>query len=111
MIVVCISRLQRSHRSLAFLPRALPWAFAFRAFGAPDLSFQLLVQIPHASPKEDWTCMRPVDLHVTSRAVVVLRVQIMLRTSRLKGSDVMRNAVARQTELRDGAEPQQPRMG
>ena len=50
--------------------------------------------------------MRPVNLHVTSRAVVVLSVQIMLRTGRLNGSDVMRYAVARQTELRDGAEPQ-----
>lgn len=42
MIVVGISRLQRSHRSLAFLPRALPWTFAFRALGAQNLSFQTL---------------------------------------------------------------------
>lgn len=54
--------------------------------------------------------MRPVDLHMTSRAVVVLRVQIMLRTSRLNGPHVVRDAVTSQTELRDGAELQQPRM-
>lgn len=50
--------------------------------------------------------MRPVDLHVTGRAIVVLSVQIMLWASRLYRSDVMRDAVARQAELRDGAEPQ-----
>ena len=43
--------------------------------------------------------MRPVNLYVTSRAVGVLRVLIMLRASRLNGADVVRNAVACQTEL------------
>jgi hypothetical protein len=51
-----------------------------------------------------------MNLHVASRAVGVLRVQIMLRTSRLHGSDVVRYAVACQTKLADSAEPQQPRM-
>ena len=54
--------------------------------------------------------MRSMNLYVTSGAVGILRVEIMLRTSRLNGSDVMRYAVAGETELRDGAEPQQPRM-
>ena len=54
--------------------------------------------------------MRPVHLHVTSRAVGVLRVLVMLRTSRLNGAHFMIHAVASETELRDGAEPQQPRI-
>ena len=54
--------------------------------------------------------MRPVNLHVTSRAVVVLSVQIMLRTGRLNGSNVMRDAVAGQTKLVDGAVLQQSRI-
>ena len=52
--------------------------------------------------------MRPVNLDVTGRAVGVLRVLIMLRSSRLNGSDVVRHAVAGQTELIDCAESQQP---
>ena len=45
---------------------------------------------------------------MTSRAVGVLGVLIMLRTSRLNGSDIMRNAVTGETKLIDCAEPQQP---
>jgi len=51
--------------------------------------------------------MRPVNLDVTGRAVGILRVLIMLWSSRLNGSDVMRHAVTGQTELIDCAEPQQ----
>ena len=51
--------------------------------------------------------MRPVDLDVTGRAVRILRVLIMLWSSRLNGSDVMRHAVTRQTELIYCAESQQ----
>ena len=43
--------------------------------------------------------MRSVNLHVTSRAVSVLSVQIVLRACRLNCSDVMRHAVASQTKL------------
>lgn len=51
-----------------------------------------------------------MNLDVTGRAVGVLRVLVMLRTSRLNCPDIMRDAVARQTELVDGAVPQQPRV-
>ena len=54
--------------------------------------------------------MRPVNLDVTGRAVGVLRVLIMLWSSRLNGSDVMSHAVTGQTELIDCAESQQPRI-
>ncbi len=37
--VVAISRFQRLKDSYARLPRALPWAITFRAFGAGGLSF------------------------------------------------------------------------
>ena len=49
--------------------------------------------------------MRPVNLHMTCRAVGVLGVLIMLRTSRLNGSHSMIHTVASETELRDRAEP------
>ena len=52
--------------------------------------------------------MRPVNLDVTRRAVGVLRVLIVLWSSRLNGSDVMRHAVTGQTELINCAESQQP---
>jgi len=52
--------------------------------------------------------MRPVNLDVTGRAVRILRVLIVLWSSRLNGSDVMRHAVTGQTELIDCAESQQP---
>ena len=55
--------------------------------------------------------MRPVNLDVTGRAVGVLRVLIMLWSSRLNGSDVMGHAVTGQTELIDCAESQQPWIG
>ena len=49
-----------------------------------------------------------MNLDMTGRAVGILRVLVMLRPTRLNGSDVMRYAVARETELVDSAEPQQP---
>ena len=55
--------------------------------------------------------MRPVNLHVTIRAIGVLRVQVMLRAGRLNCADVMRNAVTGQTKLRHAAGRQQPRIG
>jgi hypothetical protein len=50
--------------------------------------------------------MRPVNFHVTRGAIIVLRIQIVLRTSRLNGADVMGDAVTGQTKLADGIEPQ-----
>ena len=55
--------------------------------------------------------MRPVNLDVTGRAVGVLGVLIVLWSSRLNGSDVMRHAVTRQAELVDRAESQQSWIG
>ena len=55
--------------------------------------------------------MRAVNLHVTRSAVSVLRILVMLRTSRLDCANVVRDAVAGQAELVDGAEAQQPRIG
>ena len=55
--------------------------------------------------------MRPVNLDVTRRAVGVLRVLIVLWSSRLNGPDVMRHTVTRQAELVDRAESQEPRIG
>src|SRR5436190_17676237 len=45
-----------------------------------------------------------------SRAVGILRVVIMLRTSRLNGTDIMRYAVAFQAKLVDSTVPQQARI-
>ena len=47
-----------------------------------------------------------MNLHMTGGTVGVLRILIMLRAGRLDGSNVMRDAVARQAKLVDGAEPQ-----
>ncbi|MDQ1639202.1 MAG: hypothetical protein QOF62_2541 [Pyrinomonadaceae bacterium] len=55
--------------------------------------------------------MRPVNFHVTGRAICVLRVLVMLWTTRLDGSDVMGHAVAGEAELIDCAKPQQPGIG
>ena len=55
--------------------------------------------------------MRPVHLDVTGCAVGILRVLIMLWSSRLNGSYVMRHTVASQTELIYCAESQQPWIG
>lgn len=41
-----------------------------------------------------------MNLHVTIRAVGVLRIEIVLWSSRLNSSDVVRYAVARQAKLR-----------
>ena len=65
----------------------------------------------HNSPEEDGARMRPVNLYVTSRAVTVLRVLVMLRTSGLESSDVVCHAMACQAELVYGAEPQQSGIG
>jgi len=40
------------------------------------------------------------------RAIRVLRVQVVLRTSRLVRADTVRDAVTRQTELRNAARSQ-----
>jgi hypothetical protein len=46
--------------------------------------------------------MRPMNLHVTGCAIVVLRIQVVLRAGWLNRTDVMRYAVAGQAELADG---------
>jgi hypothetical protein len=51
-----------------------------------------------------------MNLYVTSSAVGVLRVLVMLWAGRLNGSDVMRHAMTRQAKLVYGAEPQQSRI-
>src|SRR6185503_288785 len=65
----------------------------------------------HNSSEEDGAGMRPVNLYVTSCAVTVLRVLVMLRTSGLESSDVVCHAMACQAELVYGAEPQQSGIG
>ena len=50
--------------------------------------------------------MRPVNLHVTGRAVGILGVQIVLGAGRLQGADIVRDAVTGQTELVDGTKSQ-----
>ena len=52
-----------------------------------------------------------MNLDVASRAIRILGILVVLRTRRLNGADVMRHAMASQTELIDSAEPQQPRVG
>ena len=52
-----------------------------------------------------------MNLHVTGGAIGVLRVLIVLRTSRLARAYVMRQAVARETKLIHGAESKQTRIG
>jgi len=51
-----------------------------------------------------------MNLHVTGGAIGVLRILIMLRTSRLARADVMRQAVAREAKLIHGAESKQTRI-
>ena len=46
-----------------------------------------------------------MNLYVTGGAVCILRVLVVLRTSRLNCSDVVRDTVTSQTELIDGAVP------
>src|SRR5436190_347579 len=48
---------------------------------------------------------------MTSRAIVVLRVLVVLRTSRFNRADVVGHTVARQAKLIDRAVFQQPRIG
>jgi hypothetical protein len=47
-----------------------------------------------------------VDLHVTGGAVGVLRILVMLWTSRLNRPNAMIHAVASQAKVIDGAVPQ-----
>ena len=47
-----------------------------------------------------------MNLDVAIRAIRVLRVQVVLRTSRLIRADTVRDAVASQTELCDAARTQ-----
>ena len=51
-----------------------------------------------------------MDLYVTSRAVGVLGVLIVLRAGRLNRSNVVGHAVAGETKLIDSSKTQQPRM-
>lgn len=51
-----------------------------------------------------------MNLYVTSRAVGVLRILIMLRPARLNRAHVVRHAVTGQTKLADRTEAQQPRI-
>ena len=51
-----------------------------------------------------------MNLYVTSSAVGILRILIMLRPGRFNGANVMRDTVAGQTKLVDSTEPQQPRI-
>jgi hypothetical protein len=51
-----------------------------------------------------------MNLHVTGRAISVLRVLIMLRSGRLNRADVMRHTVTGQTELIDCGVSQQSRV-
>ena len=44
-----------------------------------------------------------MNLHVTVSAIGVLRVQVVLRTRRLNGADIMGQAVTRQAKLRNPA--------
>ena len=60
--------------------------------------------------EKDRTRPRSVDLNMTVRAVRVLRVQVMLRTSGLLRSHTMGHAVTGQTELSDAARDQQTRI-
>ena len=55
------------------------------------------------STEKDRTRTRPVDLDMAVRAIRVLRVQVVLRTSRLIRADTVRDAVTRQTELGNAA--------
>ena len=47
-----------------------------------------------------------MNLDVTIRAIPVLGILIVLRTSRLLRADAVRNAMARQTQLRDATRNQ-----
>ena len=51
-----------------------------------------------------------MNLDVTRSAITVLRVLVMLRPGRLPRADIVRLAVARQTQLVDRAVSQQPRI-
>ena len=59
-----------------------------------------------SSAEKDRARTRPVNLDVAIRAIRVLRVQVVLRTGGFIRADTMRDAVARQTELRDAARAQ-----
>ena len=52
-----------------------------------------------------------MDLHVTRRAIVVLRILIVLWTSRFNRAYVVGQAMAREAKLIHGAVFQQPRIG
>ena len=52
-----------------------------------------------------------MNLHMTGCAVSVLRVQVMLRASRLLCAHAVILTMAFQTELRNLAGPEQPRIG
>ena len=52
-----------------------------------------------------------MDLHVTIRAIGVLRVQVMLRASRFNRADIVRVAVTCQAKLCHAAGCQEARIG
>jgi len=109
----CVFRAFSARAIIGLRPRALPWAFTFRAFGAENLSFQTVAHSTSLlilSSEEDGTRVRPVDLDVTVCAVAVLRIQIMLWAGWLDCSNVVGNAVTGQTELWHSAGRQQARI-
>jgi len=48
-----------------------------------------------------------MNLNVTSRAIRILRILIMLRTARFHGTDIVSNAVTSQTKLIHLSKPEQ----
>lgn len=63
-----------------------------------------------ALTEEHRTRARAVNLHVTRYAVGVLRILVVLWAGRFNRAHVVRDAVARQAKLIDGAVAQQPRI-
>ena len=65
-----------------------------------------------SSSEEDRAGMRAVNLDVTERAVLVLRLRQVMEGRRFRSADLLcadavRLTVAFQTELRDGTRPEQ----
>ena len=77
---------------------------------SPNFSVLTPHPVKQSLSEKHRTRSRPVDLDVTIRAVRVLRVQVVLRTSRLIRADIVSHAVTGQTELRDAARSQQARI-
>src|SRR5207249_3342634 len=63
----------------------------FFIVNTPTPSLNARAMAPFLLTEEDWTRMRPVNLHVTGRAVRVLGILVMLWTTRFNRSHVMRH--------------------